>query len=412
MLQPTNDRTHALRHVNRGGVLLLAGSMLAAAPAFAQDASKSTMDLYGFIMLDTGYQVNQNDPDWFDVVRPTKLPSFENEFGADGNWFFSVRQTRFGLKTSTPTELGDLKTQFEFELFGTGSDAGQTTFRLRHAYGELGQFGAGQTVSPFMDIDIFPNSIEYWGPTGMVFFRNVQVRWMPIQGDTRLTVALERPGASGDQGEYADRVELSGITPHFPYPDVSAEYRLARDWGYVEVAGIVRWIELEDNLPDAFDFSAEEVGWGINVTSNVNLGKTVLRVGVVYGEGVQNYMNDAPADVGPRNNFGDPRRPVVAEVLPLLGVSAFVDINWSEKMTSTVGYSLLDIDNSDGQTADAFKHGDYALANVLFYPVKNVMFGPEIQWGRRENARDGFSSDDVRFQFSVKYNFGRTFGGN
>ena len=47
------------------------------------------------------------------------------------------------------------------------------------------QFGAGQTWSPFMDPDVFPNSIEYWGPTGMVFFRNVQVRWMPIQRRTR-----------------------------------------------------------------------------------------------------------------------------------------------------------------------------------------------------------------------------------
>ena len=83
-----------------------------------------------------------------------------------------------------PTAAGEIKTTFEFELFGTGVDAGQTTFRLRHAYGELGQFGAGQTWSPFMDIDVFPNSVEYWGPNGMVFFRNVQVRWMPIQGDS------------------------------------------------------------------------------------------------------------------------------------------------------------------------------------------------------------------------------------
>jgi hypothetical protein len=50
----------------------------------------------------------------------------------------------------------------------------------------------------------------------------------------------------------------------------------------------------------------------------------------------------------------------------------------------------------------------------MFYPVKNVMFGPEIQWGKRHNARDGFTSDDFRVQFSVKYNFGQTFkfGGN
>src|SRR5262245_53646236 len=168
MLRETNGRSR----VRGTGALLLTASLAAAGPALAADAAKSTVDLYGFIMLDTGYQVNQNDPDWFDVLRPTKLPAFENQFGADGNWFFSVRQSRFGVKSSTPTDLGALKTQFEFELFGTGVDAGQTTFRLRHAYAELGQWGVGQTWSPFMDIDVFPNSVEYWGPNGMVFFRN------------------------------------------------------------------------------------------------------------------------------------------------------------------------------------------------------------------------------------------------
>ena len=215
--------------------LLLAGACIAllnAGAALGQEAAKSsTMDIYGFIMLDTGYQSKQNDPDWFDVVRPTKLPSFEDEFGEDGHFFASVRQTRFGVKTSTPTGLGDLKTQFEFELFGTGVDAGQTTIRLRHAYGELGHFGAGQTWSPFMDIDVFPNSVEYWGPNGMAFFRNVQVRWMPIQGDTRMTIALERPGASADQGDFADRIELQNVRGRFPYPDLSAEYRLGARLG-------------------------------------------------------------------------------------------------------------------------------------------------------------------------------------
>jgi len=122
---------------------------------------QTAMDLYGFAMTDTGYDFGQTDPNWFDVVRPTKLPSFADQFGANGNVYFSVRQTRFGVKTSTPTAWGDLKTQFEFEMFGTGVDAGQTTFRLRHAYGELGPLPVGQTWSPFMDIDVFPNSLEY-----------------------------------------------------------------------------------------------------------------------------------------------------------------------------------------------------------------------------------------------------------
>jgi hypothetical protein len=388
-----------------------AAALVASTPVSAQEIKDSTMELYGFIMLDMGYEANQMDPDWRDAARPTKLPSFDNEFGSDGHWLASVKQTRFGVKTSTPTALGDLKTTFEFELFGTGDDAGQTTFRLRHAYGELGQFGAGQTWSPFMDIDVFPNSIEYWGPNGMVFFRNVQLRWMPIQGDTRLTIALERPGASGDQGDYDDRIELDGISSHFPLPDLSAEYRLGRPWGYVELAGILRYIEWEDNLDDGFDLSGDEVGWGLNLTSNIKLDKNVLRLGIVYGEGIQNYMNDAPADIGIEDNFSDPVRPIVGKALPMLGVSAFIDLNWSESMTSTIGYSFLDIDNSSGQSDDAFKHGDYALANVLFYPVKNLMYGPEVIWIKRENNSDGFTSDDVRVQFSVKYNFSHKFGG-
>ncbi len=133
-------------------------------------------------------------------MRPTKLPSFDDEFGDDGRTYAGVRQSRLGVKGYIPTGDSEIKTIFEFELFGVGPDAGQTTFRLRHAWGEYKKWGAGQTWSPFMDPDVFPNSIEYWGPSGMVFFRNVQLRYMPMQGKNELFVALERPGASGDPG--------------------------------------------------------------------------------------------------------------------------------------------------------------------------------------------------------------------
>jgi len=390
---------------------LPATAAMLASPVFAADAGASTMEIYGFAMLDMGYQSKQNDPAWFDVLRTTKLPSFENQYGVDGNWYSSVRQTRFGVKTATPTAMGELKTQFEFELFGVGADAGQTTIRLRHAYGELGAFGAGQTWSPFMDIDVFPNSVEYWGPTGMAFYRNVQVRWMPIKGDTRMTVALERPGASSDGGSAAEHIALNGVKPRFPVPDLSAEYHMGREWGYVEIAGIVRYMEWKDTVPNAVDVSGDAMGWGLNLSTNFKMGKSVIRAAVVYGEGIQNYMNDAPVDVGAVPTT-DPAHPVDGKALPILGLTFFVDTNWNERMSTTIGYSMTDIENSSGQAASAYKHGDYALANVMFYPVKNVMFGPEIQYGRRENTSDGFSSDDLRIQFTAKYNFSHTLGGN
>ena len=384
----------------------------APAPDASQAEAKPRLDIYGFAMLDMGYQSGQNDPNWFDVLRPTKLPAFENQYGEDGRFFAGVRQSRLGVKGFVPTDIGELKTIFEFELFGTGVDAGQTTFRLRHAWGELGQFGAGQTWSPFMDPDVFPNSVEYWGPNGMVFFRNVQVRWTPWQnGDSRVAIALERPGASADQGEFAGRIELQGVTGRFPLPDLSAQFRKATSWGHFQVAGILREIKWDDVNGDALQLSGDATGWGINLSTNVKLGKNVFRGQVAFGDGVQNYWNDAPVDIGIETNGQNPITPIVGKALPILGIVAFLDLNWSEKWTSTVGYSLVDIDNSDGQTDDAFKRGQYALANILYYPTKGVMLGPEIQWGKRDNFADGFSSDDFRIQFSAKYNFGLSLGG-
>lgn len=386
--------------------------LLIALTARSQETEKQkVMEIYGFIMMDAGYNLDQIHPDWYDVVRPTKLPAFENQYAPDGNFFFSVRQTRLGFKNWFQTGLGELRTHFEFEMFGTGVDAGQTTIRLRHAYAELGKFGAGQYWSPFMDIDVFPNTVEYWGPTGMAFFRNVQVRYMPIQGDTRLTIALERPGASADQGVYSDRVELQNVKGRFPVPDLSAEYRQAFGFGYVELAGIARYMKWEDqDLSDPYDLSGDAVGWGVNLSTNIKFGsKTVFRGAALYGEGVQNYMNDAPVDVGIKTNPGNLVRPIEGVALPILGVTAFIDHNWSSKFSTALGYSMIDIDNSDGQAEDAFKKGQYIVGNLMYYPVKNAMMGVEFQWGDRENFKDGFTSDIAKVQFSFKYNFSQAF---
>ncbi len=392
------------------GFWLLAAVFCLAAlsPAARAQETKPQLSIYGFAMLDMGYDMKQNDPSWFDVMRPTKLPSYANQFGADGRFYSGVRQSRLGVKGSFPTALGELKTQFEFEMFGVGVDAGQTTIRLRHAYGEIGQFGAGQTWSPFMDIDVFPNSLEYWGPSGMVFFRNVQVRWMPIQGDTRMTIALERPGASADAGSIADRIELQGVTGRFPLPDLSAEYRMAHPWGYLELAGIVRYMVWDDLNGDQYDLSGNAVGWGVNVSSNIKIAKDVLRLQAVYGEGIENYMNEGPADVGVQKNPGNIITPVKGKPLPVLGIVAFLDHVWNEKFSTAIGYSQVNITNAELQTADAFRLGHYALANLTYSPVSNFMTGLEFQWGRRHNNTDGWVVDDYRIQFGAKFNFSST----
>jgi hypothetical protein len=89
----------------------------------------------------------------------------------------------------------------------------------------------------------------------------------------------------------------------------------------------------------------------------------------------------------------------------------FADIAWTEHLASSVGYSFVWVDNTSGQSPNAFHIGHYALANYLWKPTKDLMFGLEFQWGRRENNSDGFGADDFRLQFSAKYAFSASIGG-
>ena len=395
-----------------GGVARAEEADAPAAAAQAKSDAKPSMEIYGFAMLDIGQNFKQIDPNWFDTLRITKLPSFNDQYGKDNSTFAGVRQTRFGVRTSSPTDLGDLKVKFEIDMFGTGVDAGQTTIRLRHAWGEIGAWGAGQTDSPFEDPDVWPNSLEYWGPTGMVFFRNVQLRWTPMTGDRTLMFALERPGASGDAGVYSDRIEIQNVKGRNVLPDFSGAYKVSQKWGHVRVGGMLRKITWDDLLADRFELGDSVLGWGLNFTSVLNVSPNdVLRLQYAYGRGIENYMQDSPVDVGIQNNLSNPVTPILGKPLPITGIVVFLDHNWNKQMSSSVGYSSQDIDNTNAQAPSAFHAGKYALGNLLYSPVPNVMVGGEFQWGRRTNFSDGFHSDGVKVQFAFKYNFSYKIGG-
>jgi hypothetical protein len=345
-------------------------------------------------------------------MRPSKLPAYEDQFGPDGNTYFSIRQTKFGVKAFIPTELGELKTHFEFGLMGTGANAGETTFRIRYAYAELGHFGIGQHWSPFMDADVSPATLDSWGPNGTTYFRNVHFRWMPIMGESFLTFALERPGASADEGIYADRIKLDDVNGHFPLPDFSGEYRQATGFGYVELAGMLRYVEWKDRqvIDTTYDLSGHDICWGLTVSSTVHFtDKLKGMFQVVYGNGIQNYMNDAPEDIAIENNFSDPVKPIVGVALPILGISAYFESKWNEKLSSTFGYSLVQITNSNGQDASAFKNGQYITANLIYKILENASAGIEAQYCTRENYLDGWKTDSFRMQFAMKYGFSMPF---
>jgi hypothetical protein len=56
----------------------------------------------------------------------------------------------------------------------------------------------------------------------------------------------------------------------------------------------VRKIKWDDNNPVAPDLSGDVTAWGTTLSSNIKTGRGTARLQIVYGEGIENYMNDAP----------------------------------------------------------------------------------------------------------------------
>jgi hypothetical protein len=96
---------------------------------------------------------------------------------------------------------------------------------------------------------------------------------------------------------------------------------------------------------------------------------------------------------------------IAGEAVPLTGVTAYYDHYWNSMFSSSIGYSFTQVANTNFQATNAFHKGQYASVNLLAYPADKVMIGVELLWGKRTN-NDGTTGDDVRFQFSAKYNFG------
>ncbi|HEX5112667.1 MAG TPA: DcaP family trimeric outer membrane transporter [Saprospiraceae bacterium] len=377
--------------------------------AFAQD-QQGSFEIYGVVLVDAGYNFNSSDPAWFDVMRPTRLPKFKDEFGPAGNTFFGVRQTKLGFKSSQPTKWGELKTHFDFDLFGFGKDAGQTTLHVVNAYGQLGKFLAGQAPSTFMDPDVFPVTLDYWGPCSRIFYLNIQLRYSLLNNEKqRLAVALERPGGSADGTDYSNSVNLENVQPHFPFPNLAAHYRHDFKWGYARLSGILKYLEWEE-IPDttAEDLNGKDLGWGINISAVINASKGVrFKVQGEYGEGYENYIADSSPDVALQSNPGNLLKPVQGKALPAWGVFGFMEFDWCDNLSSSMGYSVLQIENTDLQSPNAFRRGHYGLFNIRWLPADNVLLGIEYQYGRRDNFKDGFNSTGNKIQCSFEYHFSK-----
>ncbi|MFL0671364.1 MAG: DcaP family trimeric outer membrane transporter [Erythrobacter sp.] len=398
------------------GSCVLAMALVLGQPAAADDE----LELYGHVQTDLLFDLQRVNPIWIGTFRPSQIPTTPGEFGSDGQTSFSVRQSRLGVRGKGELADRPYEVNFEFDLFGVGENAGQTTLRLRHAYARWGPVIVGQTTSLFTDLSVSPNTLDYGGAAGNASLRHPQLRvtFLDAKG-WRAAVAIEQPDDVLDPGEVRlIAPELAtNLVPDNKLPDLGVQVRRESGKGHFQLSGVVRRLGFATR-DDPDGPSGAEFGWGVNASGSLILHpKATFKMSVLYGKGIGTYLNDGAPDIGPtaaliplsepqpnRRGFPFENLLIDSAAVPLLGLSGFGEMRWSDHFASTFGYSQYRIFNTDFQTPAAMRLGQYAMANLRWMPTPQIMTGVEYLWGRREDL-SGDSGVNNRIQFSLRYAF-------
>ena len=285
----------------------------------------------------------------------------EKDADDDGAVGAHANQSRLRLGTSTDTSYGALNTVIEGHFWGG-------TFGLRHAYGELGPVLAGQAWSIRGDNHTFADTVEFFGPAGVVAVRTPQLR---------LTLPLDE----GFTGQMAIEPAISGNE----VPTFLAALRYSSGWGAVNVTGAVG--RYDDDGGQNVTTHSFHVGAHLNATDATRVMATLNMTkgdGQIYGQSTA-VTTDASGDLETQDSIGG-----------FAGISH----GWSDSMRSGVYFGWVENDNP----AATNKSVRTLHANVIWSPVSQADIGFEVIHGMRETPA-GAEGEATRFQIGVKYGF-------
>lgn len=385
------------------GILAFALTLSTQASAVDFQAGDTTVSLYGYAKLDILYDVGDVRPGANGLGEFVKF----NNIAVDGpttsgHTDLHANESRLGVRTSTPTDRGDLKINIEGDFFFGG-------LRLRHAYGSWNGLTAGQTWSNFHTFTSTTPTLDFTGPLGRdAILRQAQLRY----SWKNFHVALEDPngamsGISFDGGYSASvggrSIAGADVDRKDGLPDLTMRYESGFDSVKYSAAAVLREVAFDEGNADD-----SAVGWGAFLAGSVNVTpSTTLRGQVTAGDGLGGYMKQNPAPAGYRvgNNLE-----TVFSWGGTLGISqkagpgtinlaySYVKADWDDAIEDGVILS-----NGPGGTAFDSERQLIHL-NYMWKPTQNLTYGVEVSQASRSTI-DNREGDVTRLQGSAIYAF-------
>ena len=358
----------------------------------------------GYAKLDAFYtDYKDNDGEQNIFLDPRTVPLENSAAAADRSSEFdtTARTSRFNFKVSETfdgigTVMGFIEVDFSSSGGGSlGSEVATNAYTpaLRHAFVKWTQGSSslltGQTWSTFMNTGVYPETLDWVGPTaGIVFIRQNQIRYSKKLADgASFDIALENPASTFDSASVASDADDESV------PDIIARYNGKTGSVTYSVAGILRQVVHDNGVIDD-----SVAGFGVSASAKIALsGKNNLKFMINTGQ-LGRYQAVAGFNDGVILANGD-----IDETTATGGFIGYQ--HWlSDKTRMNFLYAA-----SKGDLADTADRGTNESiynwsVNWLTSPVPKLTYGVEfIQAGRETN--DGREGEATRIQFSTKYAF-------
>lgn len=341
-------------------------AILCLTPAAAEDAFD--VNWYGYVKMDFMYDIDQDLGPTLDATQLNTSATSD-----DPNFRAHARQTRLGLKA----KYNDVTLTVEGDFFGSGGNevvSNSYGLRLRHAYGQWGNWTIGQTWSTFMDFAALPPTVEFDGPGGTAFARQELLRY----SFGNLSLAIENP-------EQILRAP-EGVSTSEKFPDLIAKYSASGESGSIYAAGVLQSTEILGGLADGETVTQ----FGVHVGGNIKFGDSTI-------------MLSGLANAGRYGFYGFANPTVIVDGASAEANEYTAVVAAYQYQGFTVAYGRVAHDDELLSVGDVDTITTWH-ANYMFSPRKNLTLMAEVSNAKKEDI-GGADASNTRLQFAAQYNF-------
>jgi hypothetical protein len=329
------------------------------------------------------------------------IPVGDERAGDASRTVYTATPSRLNFDLRSPAPFGALRTFVEADFAGASH-----TLRLRHAYMQTNSWLFGQTWSTFDDPEAQPTEIDFEGLNAISRFRQAQIRYSrDLRDRFNLALAAENPAP--------DLTGASGVnlTPDFI---ARLRWRLGRDAAHppgaaphLHVAVIARSLrgQLADVSPGEPARTLHTGGFGINISGVLVApwdADDRIRFGTNDGWGIGRYVKDLEAEGG-QDAIYDPDA-LELQALPAASVYVAYERAWRPRLSSTVTFGAVAVDNLDIQPDGALRATRRVTLNVVWNPMPRADLVLEFLTGTRTNKdRQHASSAQLQGGWRVRF---------